>query len=913
MTQKILVVEDDPVFRNYLYQVLKYDFDVVTAAGPLEALDALEQNEFGLMITDLRMPDMDGRALVEKVHSELDPNIMVIVITAYEDDWPMDIAVSSNVFRYLRKGAFLPSELKQNVLKAFEMRGSIVSLEEYKKRVDITEALYKDVFDKYTDALIITDVDLRPVAVNERFEELSGYSLDDLKNKTLTDIIDDSDRKQAIQVFDEQIAGGPPGSITVHFLKKDDTKRHVRVWARLVSGVHDMSNAVFCIVKDIEGLDEKRPKKAAGVGKELKEKTKELDTLKDHFQRLTDHAKDIIIWLDKDFTCEYVNAEVTRTLGYSPKDFLGKKIPWKDIVHVDDYPLVKQWQEAAQNNVSDMEGEIRVYTKTRYMLYLSYRLSLQYGQDGSFSSLDIVAEDITQQKIAEQEVKRANKKILEFNDRLTNGVSKKIKELRESEERYKQIVEDSHDIIFSIDTDARIVYMNRRGLQVLKTTHNDIYLKPCRDFMSDEASENKLQDMIEQITSGTSPEPFDISIETPQGKRIFRTTLDQIGDNSRTEYVCVARDISEDITKSKRLQQLSDIEHYSADAIIGLDAEGNIVSWNQGAYMIFGWAEDEAIGKSTLMIISDQGMKEVEDVLDEVRQKGFVKDRETQGKTKAGQILDISLTITELKGSAGRSSGFLGIIKDLTEKKKMEVALIQSERLAATGKLSASIAHEINNPLYGIRSCLNHVLGAKDDGVDLQFVRLAIKETDRIADLIRNMKTFYMPNEGGARNIDINETLRDVFMLNRKYLEEHMVKLRFSPEESYHIECVPDQIKQVFINLITNAVEAMPEGGELFVGTQKSEEDTTVSTVSIVFRDTGVGIANDDLPQIFDMFYSKKHMVKAVGLGLSVSYGIIKQHGGSIDVESEEGKGTIFTVTLPVKSLWARQMQLDLK
>jgi PAS domain S-box-containing protein len=910
MTQKILVVEDDPVFRNYLYQVLKYDFDVVTAAGPLEALDALKQDEYGLMITDLRMPDMDGRALVEKVHSELDPNIMVIVITAFEDDWPMDIAVSSNVFRYLRKGAFLPSELKQNVSKAFEMRGSIVSLEEYKKRVDITEALYKDVFDKSTDALFITDVDLRPVAVNERFEELSGYSLDDLKEKTLIDIIDDSDRKQAIKAFDKQIAGGPPGSIKVHFLNNDDTKRHVRIWARLVSGVHDMSNAVFCIVKDIESLDEKRPKKAADVAKDIEEKTKELDTLEEHFQRLTDHAKDIIIWLDKDFICEYVNAEVTRTLGYSRADFLGKKIPWKDIVHVDDYPLVKQWQDAAQNNVPDIEGEIRVYTKSRYMLYLSYRLSLQYGKDGSFACLDIVAEDITQQKIAEQEVKRANKKIQEFNDRLTNGVSKKIKELRESEERYKQIVEDSHDIIFSIDTDARIVYMNRRGLQILRTTHDDIFLKPCRDFMSDESSENKLQNMIDQIARGMNPEPFDISIETPEGKRIFRTTLGQIGDDSRTEYVCVARDISEDITKSKRLQQLSDIEHYSADAIIGLDTEGNIISWNQGAYMMFGWSEDEVIGKSTLMIIPDQGMKEVEDVLDEVRQKGFVKDRETQGKTKTEQILDVSLTITGLKGSAGRSSGFLIIIKDLTEKKKMEAALIQSERLAATGKLSASIAHEINNPLYGIRSCLNHVLGAKNDGVDLQFVRLAIKETDRIADLIRNMKTFYMPNEGGAQDIDINETLRDVFILNRKYLEEHMVKLRFSPEESYHIECIPDQIKQVFINLITNAVEAMPEGGELFVSTQKSEED---NTVSIVFKDTGVGIANDDLPQIFDMFYSKKPMVKAVGLGLSVSYGIIKQHGGSIDVESEEGKGTTFTVALPVKSLWARQMQLDLK
>lgn len=209
MAQKILVVEDDPVFRNYLHQVLKYDFDVMTVPGPQEALDALRQDTFSLLITDLRMPDMDGRALVEKVRKEIDPNMMVIVITAFEDDWPMDAAIFSEVFRYLRKGAFLPSELKQNVSKALEMRGSIVSLEEYKKRIDISETLYKDVFDKSTDALFIADMNLAPIALNERFEELTGYRLDDLKGKSLFDIIDENDRQHAIQAFNAQISGNP--------------------------------------------------------------------------------------------------------------------------------------------------------------------------------------------------------------------------------------------------------------------------------------------------------------------------------------------------------------------------------------------------------------------------------------------------------------------------------------------------------------------------------------------------------------------------------------------------------------------------------------------------------------------------------------------------------------------------------
>ena len=913
MTQKILVVEDDPVFRNYLHQVLKYDFDVVTAPGPLEALKALEKDSFALMITDLRMPDMDGRALVEKVRAEIDPHLMVIVITAFEDDWPMDMAMSSDVFRYLRKGAFLPSELKQNVSKALEMRGSIVSLEEYKRRADISETIYKDVFEKSTDALFITDIGLQPVALNRRFTELSGYTLDDLKGRTLFDIIDEQDRPAAVNAFNAQIAGEPPGTVRLHFLRKDGSSRYVRVWARVVREIQDMSSAVFCMARDMGDAQDERSAGSQSVERlqeSLAENDRQIEILQRQFQRLTEHAKDIVIWLGRDFACEYVNQEVSRTLGYTSDELLGKQVPWEEIVHQEDLPLVEAWREATGKRAADMEGEIRVYTRSRYMLFLSYRVSFQYDAHGIFSGLDIIAEDITQQKIAEQELRSANRKIQEFNTRLTDGVSRKIKALRESEERYKQIVEDSGDIIFSLDSEARLVYMNRMGLETLGVTLEDIFQRPCREFMADEASEDMLREMIGLIGKGKGPGPFDISIETPGGRKIYRTSLTQIGDPSRVEYVCTAGDISGEIATNKRLQLLANIEHYSADAIVGLDTDRKVISWNQGAAMMFGWSEEEAVGKPGLFVVPDEEMKEADEIFDEVRGKGLVKDRETRRKTKSGRILDVLLTITALKDASGDIFGFSAIIKDLTEKKKMESALIQSERLAATGKLAASIAHEINNPLYGIRSCLNHVLNTRKEGIDHQFVRLAIKETDRIADLIRNMKTFYMPNEGGVQKIDIGESLRDVFILNRKYLEEHSVKLKFSPDGAYYVECIPDQIKQVFINIINNAVEAMPDGGELRVDIKN---DADAGTVGVSFEDNGVGIASDDLPRVFEMFYTRKTMVKGVGLGLSVSYGIVKRHGGTIDVKSEVGKGSVFTVTLPVKTLWARQMHLDLE
>jgi two-component system NtrC family sensor kinase len=912
MGQKILIVEDDLVFRNYLFQVLKYDYEVVAVPGPLEAIEEIRKDIYSLMITDLRMPDMDGRALVEKVHRELDPNIMVIVITAFEDDWPVDIAMSSNVFRYLRKGAFMPSELKQNVEKALEVQGSIVSLEEYKRRADISETLYKDVFDNSVDALFVTDIALKPMAANRHFEEMCGYRLDELKDKTLFEIIAEEDRQQARQAFDSQMHGQGPGSIKVHFQTKDGGRRLVKVWVRLIKNVRGMDNSVFCIARDVDHQQEAR--KDAAASKELltrlEEKTRELDVLRKKFNRLTAYSKDMIVWLDGACRCEYVNAEVEKCLGYSSSLLTGKEFPWKEIIHPDDRGVIDKVRELKKARVTSCAGEARIYAKSGSMLHLSYLISMEYGQNGSNTGLTVVAEDITQQKVAEQELKSANQKIHEFNQRLSNGFSQKIKALRESEERYKNIVEESADIIFSLDSEARIVYMNRAGLQAIGMTMEQIHGVHCSTFIVDEPSRKDLNRIIDSVGKDNYHEPFELVIETASGSRTFRATLTVISEKEHRETVCVAKDISDEIAKEKRLQLLANIEHYSADAIIGLDPQGVIISWNEGASAIFGWNEEDAVGKSRLFMVPEEGIREAEGMLQEVLARGQVKDYETRLKTKSGQVLDISITMTSLKDETGEVFGFSSIIKDLTEKKKMEAALIQSERLAAMGKLSASIAHEINNPLYGIRSCLNHVLNAEKGGVDHQFVRLAIKETDRIADLIRNMKTFYLPNEGKAREVDIHETLREVFILNRKYLEENMVKMVFNPEGARSIECVPEQIKQVFINIITNAVEAMPDGGELRVETRESEDR---KSVSIVFRDTGIGISKDDLPQIFDMFYSKKPMVKGVGLGLSVSYGIVKRHGGSMDIQSEEGKGTTVTVSLPVNTAYGRQLQLDLK
>lgn len=901
MPKRILVVEDDPLFRNYLYQVLKYDFEVTAVGGPLEALGVLTRNAFDIMVTDLRMPEMDGRELVEKVHGSIDPQLPVIVITAFEDDWPVDAALAKHVFRYLRKGAFLPSELKQDVEKAIEMRSALEGMQEIKP--DAGPDIYKEVLNNAPNAVFITQADLDPVFLGKGFQRLTGYSLDRIPGTLLS--IMGSESQAEIKAAISRLQTGNPERVRIVFSRIDAAEIPLIVWLSLVKVGH--ADLILGIGwPDTPEIHAVEPLEAEikNLHEIITQKSLELQSAQERFARIARDANGIIAWFDEHCHCVYVNPEVERILGYAAREFIEREIDWKTLLHPDDLHIVDDIRKAMRVGQVVIEGEVRAYNRSAYMIFLAWHAAIQYHADGTFKGMDLVAEDITQLKVAEEELKKATMRIQEL-------YGNKLQELRESEERYRLIVEGSKDVMFSMDKDTRVIYMNRKGLDALGLAEEEVVGRPYREFLSDDSSLERIRATLDNFTDENGPETFNISVDTREGPRVWSVTLGTIEFGTKSEYMGVARDITREVSNYKRLKLLANIEHYSADAIIGLDTDRRIISWNEGAAMMLEWVEEEILGKSATIIIPDDKRKEADEVLDVVMEKGFIKDFETRRITKAGQILDVNLTMTVLKDDRGNLIGFSAIIKDISHQKKMETALVQSERLAATGKLAASIAHEINNPLYGIRSCLNHVLNTEDkQQIDTQFVRLAIKETDRIAELIRNMKTFYMPTEGKVSEIDINEILREVFAFNRKYLEENKVKLEFVDNHCPLIQGVPEQLKQVFINLITNAVEAMPQGGSISVACEPGYDD---KTLRINFTDTGIGIAQEDLPRIFEMFYSKKPHVKGVGLGLSVSYGIIKRHGGKIEVKSDEGRGSCFTVILPVKTEWGRQLQLDLR
>ncbi|MCA9920870.1 MAG: GAF domain-containing protein [Anaerolineales bacterium] len=234
---------------------------------------------------------------------------------------------------------------------------------------------------------------------------------------------------------------------------------------------------------------------------------------------------------------------------------------------------------------------------------------------------------------------------------------------------------------------------------------------------------------------------------------------------------------------------------------------------------------------------------------------------------------------------------------DITEQVLSKQMLIQSEKFAATGKMAAAVAHEIKNPLQSLLGCLSLAQEAVKDGRETgKYFDVARDSVKRISGTVTQMRELYRPAAVNKEPVDINVLLDRMLTLIEKRCEESGVEIIWKPvKESLPLMLVFDEIHQVFLNLALNALEAMPNGGELHVETAFVEEP---AGMQVVVADNGVGIAPDVLDHIFEPFYTTKS--GGSGLGLATSFGIIKRHGGQIDVASKEGAGSAFTVWLPL-------------
>jgi PAS domain S-box-containing protein len=245
------------------------------------------------------------------------------------------------------------------------------------------------------------------------------------------------------------------------------------------------------------------------------------------------------------------------------------------------------------------------------------------------------------------------------------------------------------------------------------------------------------------------------------------------------------------------------------------------------------------------------------------------------------------------------------IAQDITERKLAEEKLkiyreqlLNAEKLSSIGKLSASIAHEINNPLFGIRNVLERTrMCVPMEEADERFIDMAISETDRIAKLTRRLNYFFSPTRENKQPMQINQVLEETVLLAQKELADRNIRIKTHYSDGLtEVSAIPDQIMQVALNLFQNAMDAIPKtGGEISLSTHQQN-----SNLYFTVKDNGSGMTEEVQKNIFEPFFTTKPKEEGTGLGLWITHGIVQSHGGSIDVTSQSGKGASFTVSLPI-------------
>ncbi|HEX9495286.1 MAG TPA: ATP-binding protein [Candidatus Limnocylindria bacterium] len=274
-----------------------------------------------------------------------------------------------------------------------------------------------------------------------------------------------------------------------------------------------------------------------------------------------------------------------------------------------------------------------------------------------------------------------------------------------------------------------------------------------------------------------------------------------------------------------------------------------------------------------------------------------------------GEELEMQVTANEVRDGVGATLATVSVMQDVgrlreLERRRLEQALFDSEKLAATGRLAASIAHEINNPLEAIQNALYLLVKRiPEDDPNAQFLNIAMKETERMSRILRQMLGFYRP-AADLVPTDLNALVEEAETLVAKRLRERNVKIeKLLDPELPKVMASADQIKQVVLNLILNAAEAMAKGGLITVSTESHRDAASgfirTDAVRLQVADTGPGIAEEYLPHIFEPFFSTKGE-KGTGLGLWVSLGIAQSHGGRLQVRNRPGGGTVFSMTLPI-------------
>jgi PAS domain S-box-containing protein len=350
-----------------------------------------------------------------------------------------------------------------------------------------------------------------------------------------------------------------------------------------------------------------------------------------------------------------------------------------------------------------------------------------------------------------------------------------------------------------------------------------------------------------------------------------------------------------------RLGELAAIVASSEDVIIGKDLNGIITSWNNSAARLFGYTAEEMIGTPILRLIPEHLHSDEKTILESIRAGRSVEHFETVRLTKDGRLIDVSLTVSPIKDANGQIIGASKILRDVSSRKRLEQSLLQAEKIAATGRMAATIAHEVNNPLEAVINLLFLLRSKVTDEEGIQYLATAENELGRVAHIAKQTLGYYREH-ASASLASLEKIAEHALMIYEPRCTAAGITIRRILSTSRKVLLRRGEMMQVISNLVVNAIYAMPTGGTLSVSV--CDTQTPAEGVALTVTDTGVGIASDILPKVFDAFFTTRATV-GTGIGLFVAKQFVEGHGGQISIDSvvePERRGTQVRVFLPART-----------
>jgi PAS domain S-box-containing protein len=990
MNEKILVADEESANLKFLEAILtQRGFQVKTASSAEDALNYFKRDSFDLVITDVGMPGEDGLPLMRRI-KELDEDVEVIILTGLATlENATEALRVEGAFDYLKKPLDSTDKLIHTVNQAIAKRtlrlenkallmefekpikkrmASVLKDHELLKReiaerkraegaLRKSEQRYRALVESSLDGIIVVQ-DETILFVNRQLLKMFGYQkADDMVGHPLTEFVSPEHQDLIVERGRTREKGEyAPRSYEFKALRRDGG----RFDAELSVGVITFEGQVArqAVVRDIT---------------ERKRAEERLEHLNLVLYAIRKINLNIAKEKDRDTLLKATCENLVETRGYFNAwivllDEHGRLVTTAEAgLGKDFFPMVKRLRRgeltdcgrraSAQPEVIATEDPLSTCSGCPLADKYTGRGALTARMQHGGKNFGILSASILKNLTSDHEEQALFKDVADNIAFALHSIEeeergKQAEEaLKESEQRYRTLVENSTDAILMTDRERKIVTCNQAFLDLFGYKKREIEGKSTRIIhQSDKSFDSYGKTAYPAIEKGDffrtewefmRKDGTIVPVETI-------TSAIRSPDGSIPNYHAILRDITERKRAEKGLKLFRILIDQSNDAIEVIDPKTHhFLDANEKALQDLGYSREEFLSLTLNDIDPNLDQETWNRLGEELLKTGFTLF-ESRHRRKDGSTFPVEVNAKHVRLDRVY---LVNIIRDITERKRaeeergrLELQLLQSEKMASVGQLAAGVAHEINNPTGFVSSNLktlsdyqNDIFGlireyrkliadlkqngtsqanpaaiqgdlgriaALEKEMDIDFIMddtpNLIKDcqegTERVKKIVIDLKDFAHPSEQKPQYADINQNLDST--LNIVWNE---LKYKATVTKEYgelpQVHCYPQQLNQVFMNLLVNAAQAIEKEGEIRISTQALD-----GHVEIKVSDTGSGIPKENLSRIFDPFFTTKEVGKGTGLGLNVAYNIIQKHKGTIDVESEVGKGTTFIIRLQVEA-----------